>query len=165
MRTALPRRGLLAVLAAAGALAGCGFQLRRAPDLAVTRIHLSGFAGRSTMAAELQRQAGSAIAWVPAPEQSQVVVHAFTDRRERVVVAIASAGQVRELQLRVRLVYELRSPAGAEVLPRTELLQRRDMSFSETDALAKEQEEQELYRAMEADIAAQLLRRLAAVRP
>ena len=39
------------------------------------------------------------------------------------------------------------------------------MSYSETAALAKAQEETLLYRAMEDDIVAQVLRRLAAIKP
>ena len=44
------------------------------------------------------------------------------------------------------------------------LLQQRDISYSETIALAKEAEEALLYRNMQTDLVQQLLRRLAAVR-
>jgi LPS-assembly lipoprotein len=37
------------------------------------------------------------------------------------------------------------------------------MTYNERDALAKEQEEELLYRAMQSDIASQVLRRLAAI--
>jgi LPS-assembly lipoprotein len=45
-----------------------------------------------------------------------------------------------------------------------ELMLSRDLSYSEVLALAKEQEEAELYREMQSDIVAQVLRRLAVVR-
>jgi LPS-assembly lipoprotein len=51
----------------------------------------------------------------------------------------------------------------AAVLATTEILLSRDMNYSESLALAKEQEEQLLYRAMQTDIVAQVMRRLAAV--
>ena len=38
------------------------------------------------------------------------------------------------------------------------------MSYSETSALAKEQESEMLYRSMQSDVVAQVMRRLAAVR-
>jgi LPS-assembly lipoprotein len=38
------------------------------------------------------------------------------------------------------------------------------MSYSETAALAKQNEEAELYREMQTDVVAQVLRRLAAIR-
>ena len=44
-----------------------------------------------------------------------------------------------------------------------ELLLSRDLSYSETAALAKEQEENFLYRAMQGDIVAQVMRRLASI--
>ena len=95
--------------------------------------------------------------------QAQVVFEALTDARERSVVASTATGQVRELQLRARLNFRLRTPAGKELIPATEILLSRDMSYSEMAALAKEQEEALLFRAMQSDIVAQVMRRLAAV--
>jgi len=59
----------------------------------------------------------------------------------------------------------VRSAAGRELIPATELLLTRDMSYSETIALAKEQEEALLFRGMRGDIVQQLLRRLATLNP
>jgi LPS-assembly lipoprotein len=49
-------------------------------------------------------------------------------------------------------------------MPRVQLLLSRDMSYSETFALAKEHEEAELFRDMQADVVAQVLRRLASIK-
>ena len=70
---------------------------------------------------------------------------------------------MRELQLRARLRFRLLRRDGSELIAPTEIVLTRDMSYSETAALAKEQEEALLYRAMQSDIVAQVLRRLAAV--
>jgi LPS-assembly lipoprotein len=70
---------------------------------------------------------------------------------------------VRELQLRARLSFRLRTVAGKELIPTTELVLNRDLSYNESAALAKEHEEQLLYRAMQSDIVAQVMRRLASV--
>ena len=40
------------------------------------------------------------------------------DRRERVVISLNSTGQVRELQLRLRFRFKLRTLAGKELIPR-----------------------------------------------
>ena len=74
----------------------------------------------------------------------------------------AGAGEV---QLRLKFNFRAQTPAGRVLVPTAELLLTRDMSYNERDALAKEQEEQLLYRAMQDDIAMQVLRRLAAVKP
>jgi LPS-assembly lipoprotein len=78
-----------------------------------------------------------------------------------VVVGISASGQVRELQLRLRFEFRLNTPGGRELIPATELLLSRDLSYSESLALAKAQEETEIYAAMQTDIVQQLLRRLA----
>jgi LPS-assembly lipoprotein len=92
------------------------------------------------------------------------VLEALADTRERSVVASTAAGQVREVQLRVKLRFRVATPAGKLLLAADELLLTRDMSYSETAALAKAQEELLLYRAMEDDIVAQVLRCLAAIK-
>ena len=160
---ALTRRAC--VLAGVAALGGCGFALRRAPELRFRTIALRGFAPRSALAEELRMNidASQTTLVVPLTAQPQAVFEALADARERSVVASTAAGQVRELQLRSRLRFRLVRPDGQELIAPSEIVQSRDMSYSETAALAKEQEEATLYRAMQSDIVAQVMRRLAAV--
>ncbi|HEY0859095.1 MAG TPA: LPS assembly lipoprotein LptE [Albitalea sp.] len=162
------RRHWLAAAAAAASsvlLPGCGFELRRTPELRFRSLALSGFAPRSPLAEELKLHvnASTTTLVVDTPAQAQVVLEALVDRRERSVVASTAAGQVRELQLRTRFSFRLHTPAGRELIPPTELVLSRDISYSEAAALAKEQEEVLLYRTMQSDIVSQVMRRLAAV--
>lgn len=145
-------------------LAGCGFKLQQPPVLPFRSIALTGFNPRSPLLAELRSRLG-ATQVTEIPAQADVVLHALADARERSVVATTAAGQVREVQLRTRFNFRVNAKGGRVMLPPSELLLTRDMSYNETAALAKEQEEAQLYRAMEADIAQQVLRRLAAVQP
>jgi LPS-assembly lipoprotein len=156
----LPRRTLLAA-ATTSLLAGCGFALRQTPPLPFERIALTGFDAHSPLAAELREQLAGAAKVVATPAQADVVLQSLVDRRERSVVASTAAGQVRELQLRISFEFRLLSAGGRELVSPTELLLSRDMSYSETVALAKAQEETELYAAMQSDIVQQVLRRLA----
>lgn len=161
------RRAFLAVGAGAAALAGCGFELRRTPPLPFRSIALVGFAPASPLRAVLRgelERAGVALR-DDHPGQADAVFDALADTRERTVAASTAAGQVREMQLRVRLRFRVATPSGKLLLPPSDLLLTRDMSFNETDALAKQQEEALLYRAMDEDIVAQVLRRLAAIAP
>lgn len=159
------RRRQFVVTAAASALTGCGFELRRAAELHFHSIALTGFKPRSPLAEELRLNidASKTTHVVDSPAKAQVVLQATTDARERSVVASTAAGQVRELQLRTRFVFNLRAANGRELIPSTELLLSRDMSYNESAALAKEQEEALLFRIMQSDIVAQVMRRLAAV--
>lgn len=160
-------RRRLCLGACAALLAGCGFELRRAPEFKFQSIALAGFAPRSPLAAEIARRidASPTTRLMEASSQAQVVLQALADERQRVVVATTAAAQVREVQLRVRLVFRLRTSAGRELMAPSELLLTRDISYSESIALAKEQEEALLFRAMESDIADQVMRRLAALPP
>ena len=157
-----PRRAVLLGLAA---MAGCGFTLRREPELLFNTIALVGFRPDSTVAAELRRQLGrTPVKLLAEVHKAEIVLEALRDSRDKSVVVSTAAGQVREWQLRLRLDYLLRTPGGELLLPRTELLMTREMNYVESQALAKEQEEAQLYRAMQSDAVAQIMRRLAAVK-
>ena len=167
MTTATTRRAFLCASTALGtaSLIGCGFELRRAPELRFRTIQLAGFKARSPLADELRMNinASTTTIVVEGLAQAQVVLESLDDVREKVVVASSVAGQVTEFQLRERFTFRLKSVSGRELIPRTELLQNRDMSYTESAALGKEQEENFLYRAMQTDIVSQVLRRLASV--
>ena len=161
------RRTFVAAAVAASALAatGCGFELKKAPELHFKTIQLSGFANRSPLAAELRADIDGTPTTrvVEALSDAQVVLQVLTDAREKSVVAQTAAGQIREFELRSRFKFRLRTARGADLIPESEILLRRSLTYTETAALAKEQEEAFLYRAMQTDIVSQVLRRLAAV--
>ncbi len=87
------------------------------------------------------------------------------ERRERVVLAKTVSGQVREVELRLFARFRLVDKDGRVWIEDTEMRQTRTMSYSESLALAKDEEEAALYRNMYSDLAQQLLRRLAASQP
>lgn len=160
----LSRRGF-SLLMPLVALAACGFELRRDSELKIHAISLQGFRSDSPMLAELRRQLGrSQVRLEDDPQRAEIVLETKRDLRDKTVVASTSAGQVREWQLRLRFDFLLRTPGGELILPRTELRLTREMNYTETAALAKEQEEAALYRAMQSDAVAQVMRHLAAVR-
>lgn len=159
------RRRLLSLLLApaVAAVGGCGFQLRQAPTFAFSSIHIPS---ASALANELRRSMGAsgAVQVLPSGTQAQVVLDLLSEQREKVVVGMNATGQVREFQLRTRLRFRLRTPAGKDLIADTELVQQRDISFNESAVLSKEAEENLLYRDMQTDLVQQLMRRLAAVK-
>jgi LPS-assembly lipoprotein len=158
-------------LAAAGStllLAGCGFKLREAPDFAFDSIVIGAGSG-SPLGNELRRTfaANGKVDVVVDPTKmlaAHVVLEVLQEQREKVVVGLNASGQVREFQLRTRVKFKLRTPLGKELIPVTEILQQRDISFNEAAVLSKEAEENLLYRDMQSDIVQQLMRRLAALK-
>ena len=95
---------------------------------------------------------------------AEVVLEVVSELRERVVVGLNASGQVRELQLRLRVKFRLRTAQGKTLIPEVELQQQRDLSFLESAALSKEIEESMMYRDMQVDIVQQIMRRLAALK-
>lgn len=160
----MDRRLLLSGLLATG-LAGCGFAPRREPELHIRSLGLLGFKPDSPLAAEFKRQlARTPVRLQEDFNKADVVLEARRDHRHKIVVVSTSAGQVREWELRLDVDYLLRTPAGEVLLPLTELRLMREMNYTESTALAKEQEEALLFRAMQSDAVAQIMRRLSAVR-
>ena len=162
------RRRLLLSLSPALALGACGFRLRGAPDLAFQTLYVS-VAESSSLGNELKRNLASLgavqlITDVAQKPKAQAILDVLSEIREKNVVGVNASGQVREFQLRVRVNFRLSTPQGVELIPATELLQQRDISFNESAVLAKEAEEALLYRDMQTDIVQQLMRRLAAVK-
>ena len=163
------KRTLLSLMSVAPLLAACGFRLRGVPQFAFRSLFIQ--AGRGSMLArELERTLASSsekltVLRAPrSPDDAEVIFELLGEQRERQVVGLNASGQVRELQLRLRVRFKLRKPNGDEVIPENELLLQRDISYNETIALSKEAEEQLLYRNMQTDLVQQLLRRLAAVK-
>jgi len=165
-RTTLALLGQAGLLSAAAlGLSACGFKLRGSQVFAFSSLAVLPQPG-GPLALELRRSFGGAVKVLPigAPlEQAQVVLDILQEGREKVVVGTNSSGQVRELQLRLRLKFKARTPQGKELLPETEIVLQRDLSFNESVVLAKDAEEALLYRDMQSDLVQQLLRRLAAL--
>ena len=162
------RRRAFIPLTGAAVLAGCGFQLRQPPRFAFDRVRIAG-SENTPVASALQRALrlnGLQVlnsATPPGTAPAPVVLTVLTDQRERAVVGQTAAGQVRELQLRTRFRFRLRTPAERILIDDTELLLERDLSFNETQVLSKAAEEDLLVRDMVDDIVQQVVRRLGAV--
>jgi LPS-assembly lipoprotein len=58
----------------------------------------------------------------------------------------------------------VRDAKGKPLVPATDIAMSRDMTYSDTQVLAKAEEEKLLYRDMQNDAAQQILRRMAAVK-
>ncbi len=157
---------VLTAMTTAG-LSACGFALRKAPTFAFKSI-FTGIGEGSVLGTELQRNLEASgvrlIRDVRQIDAADVILDVLVDQREKTVVGMNASGQVREFQLRTRFSFRLRTLRGKILIPPSEILLQRDISFNESAVLAKETEEQLLYRDMQSDIVQQIMRRLAAVK-
>ena len=168
----MQRRAFLVFAASSASLAlislnGCGFALRKAPNFAFTTLY-SCLGESSPLGVELRRslQATGKVKVISDARflnEAQVVLDVLLDQREKVVLSLNSTGQVREFQLRLRFRFRLRTLAGKELIPASEITLQREISFNESAVLAKDAEENLLYRDMQNDLVQQIMRRLAAV--
>jgi LPS-assembly lipoprotein len=159
-------QGACAPLAAV-ALAACGFALRSSQKFPFKSMYTGPIIG-SALLIELSRQvAGSGgveiITDQRQVERADVIFELLQEQREKVVAGRTSSGSVREFLLRTNLRFRLRTREGKELIPETLLVATTDISYNETLALSKDQEEQMLYRNMGNDLVGQIVRRMAAL--
>ena len=147
------------------ALTACGFHLRGQAALPFESMYVQT-GGPSSFASQLARavRAGSKTRIVDNPKDAQVTLQVIAEGRERAILSLSGGGRVREIVLRYRVSYRLYDQRNKELIPPSEILLRRDLSYSDTDVIAKEQEEALLYRDMQSDAVHQLVRRLQVTR-
>src|SRR5688572_10825541 len=149
--------------AAALLLSGCGFQLRGTAALPFDTIYMPPSAGPG-VALDLKRniQGGTRTTVVDNPKQAEAILEFVQELREKQILSLAASGRVREFQLRYLVALRVHDGKGGEFLPLTALALTRDITFNDSDVLAKETEEQLLFRDMQFDMVQQIMRRLAA---
>lgn len=167
----LAKRRFACVLAVTTALllSGCGFKLRGSgtqADLPFKTVHVA-LPESSSLGAELRRYiaAGGTTAIATDPKTAEAVIEVLSETRDREVLSLNSQGRIREYALYYRAAFRVKGRNNADLLPATSIAIKRSISFNESQVLAKETEEAALYRDMQADMARQMLRRIAALQP
>ena len=146
-------------------LDGCGFRLRGTANVPFETIHVPG--ATTGIALDLKRniEAGTRARVVDDPKAAQALLQVTEEARSREILSLTSAGRVREFQLRYRVGFRVHDGKGGEFVPASVIQLTRDMTYSDAEILAKEQEEQLLFRDMRTDMVQQILRRLASAKP
>lgn len=164
-RAALRTLAVIVPAVAPVLLAGCGFQLRRSAALPFKTLY-TGFAPSSAIGAEFRRlvRVAQDTRLVDEASQAEARLEVQEETREKEVVGFSSTGRPREYQLRLRFTFRVVDRDGAVLLAPTTIVLRRDITASDIDVVAKQQEEELLYKEMQSDLVQQLLRRLAAIR-
>jgi LPS-assembly lipoprotein len=151
-------------LLAAMVLAGCGFQLRGTADVPFQALYIpNAIAG---IALDLKRsiQAGTHAKVVDNPKAADAILAFSHEARDKEILSLNAAGRVREFRLRYRVGFRVHDGKGNDYVPQSSLELTRDVSFNDAEVLAKEAEEQLLFRDMQSDMVQQIMRRLAAAR-
>ena len=143
-------------------LAGCGFQLRGEPSTGLKTLFIPG----GGVAQEIRRTlSGSPTKVTPTAAGAEATLHIISENREKLVHTITGSGRVYEFELRLAVRYDMRVPGREEaVIPSTELVSRRIITYSEAAPTAKETEELLLFKDMQVEIADRILRQVAVAR-
>jgi LPS-assembly lipoprotein len=150
---------------AAALLAGCGFHMRGTASLPFETLYIPG---QTPLSIELKRNvtASSKTRIVDSPDKAQAVVGFTNEMRDKSILTFTAAGKVNEYRLRYRVGFRVTDSKSLQVfLPTSEIILTRDMSYNDAQVLAKEAEEQLLYRDMQTDMVQQIMRRLVTAHP
>jgi len=153
------RRALALVLLAA--LAGCGFQLRGSATLPFDTVYVPGASGGIALDLKRNIQAGTNAKVVDDPKNAQAVLEFSREERQKVILSLTGTGAVSEYQLRYLVSFRVHDAKGKDYVPTNTIELTRDVTFNDAQVLAKETEEQLLYRDMQSDMVQQIMRRLA----
>ena len=121
--------------------------------------------GGSQVAAEIRRTLSTGTTKVVPPNAAEAHLRILREAREKTVYTLTGAGRVYEYQLRLAVRYSLTVPKVEQpIIAPTEIEARRLVTYVESAPIAKEAEEELLYKDMQADLARQILRHIAAVK-
>jgi LPS-assembly lipoprotein len=149
-----------------GSMAGCGFQLRGQAAIPFKTLMVE-YGGYSEFVNDLERAiaAGSQTRIVKVASEAEAVLKIVGESRDKQILSLSAAGRVSEFELRYRVAYRLVGKGAQDIAPPGELRLRREMTYDDTQVLAKESEEVLLYRDMRTDAVRQMLRRLSLAKP
>jgi LPS-assembly lipoprotein len=155
---------LALVAALSVSIAACGFQLRGSSNLPFQTIYVPGSSGGVALDLKRAIESSSKTRVVDSPKNAQAVFELTEAKQEKDILSLTGAGRVREYRLRYVVRYRVHDQKGHDLVPSTTLKQVRDVTFNDSAVLAKEAEDQLLYRDMQTDMVQQILRQLAAAK-
>jgi LPS-assembly lipoprotein len=155
----------IATLTLTMGLFACGFHLRGEAPYAFATLFLNS-SPALPITTELKRSLegiGSA-RLVAAAAGAEAVLELNSVEDTKQILSLSGGGKVAEYLLTKRVMFRVHDNDGQDWLPTAEVLVRRSYTYSDTEALAKEAQEQRLWREMQTDSVQQIVRRLQAAK-
>jgi LPS-assembly lipoprotein len=163
----LPFKLLFAVLLAA-LITGCGFHLRGTlsgnlpykslfialPDTADVRIWLERYINAS-----------GSTKIVDSPKEAEAIFQQLSDNRIKTILSVNAQGRVREYRLQLDYRFQIVNSKGQILVKPNEVNLSRDITFDDSNILAKDLEEGLLWRDMNNDLVNQIMRRMSIIKP
>jgi len=167
MKTAMLLRSLAALLLAA-LVAGCGFHLRGAESAALPykTLHIA-LPETAEVRIWLERyiRASGSTTLVDDARTAEATFQQLEDSRQKTILSVNAQGRITEYRLQLTYRFRIVNAKGQVIVAPTELSLSRDMTYDDSNVLAKEQEERLLWRDMTSELVSQIMRRLSLIQP
>jgi LPS-assembly lipoprotein len=158
----------LSVLILTAVLAGCGFHLRGSgssqmpyktmyialPETADVRIWMQRYIS-----------AGGSTRIVDNAAEAEAVFQQLQDSRGQTILSVNAQGRARELRLTLTYRFRIVDAKGRELVGPNEVSLSRDVTYDDSNVLAKDLEQSLLWRDMNNDLVNQIVRRLTIIKP
>ena len=141
-------------------LAACGFQLRGTASLPFETIYIPN--ATSGIALDLKRniRSGTNARVLEDARGAEAQLQFTEESRRKEILSISAAGRVSEYRLVYRVAFRVSDGKGGDFLSLSTVMLTRDMTYDDAQVLAKETEEQLLFRDMQLDMVQQIMRRI-----
>jgi LPS-assembly lipoprotein len=164
-----PTRRLLISLLLIASVSACGFQLRGstpASQISFDSVYLESAKG-TPLERELRRSILSQGNTTLATDQktAAVTLRIISEAQERKILTLNAQGQVREYSLIYRINFEATDKENKKLIQPNELALQAFLSYSESQALAKETEERMTFDDLRRDAVSQIMRQLSRIKP
>jgi LPS-assembly lipoprotein len=147
------------------ALVACGFHLRGDGNYAFATLFLNSSQALPITGELTHSLEGiSSAKLVATAKGADVILEVNSVEDTKSILSLSSGGRVAEYLLSKRVLFRVHDNDGKEWLPTSEVLVRRSYTYSDTETLAKEAQEQRLLREMQTDAVQQVVRRLQAAK-
>ena len=159
---------ILSALILAAVVAGCGFQLRGTltSNLPYKTLYI-GLPETSDVRIWMQRyiKATDQTKIVDSARDAEAVFEQLQDTRVKTILSVNAQGRVREYRLQLDYRFRVVNQKGQVLIPPNEINLMRDITFDDSNVLAKDLEEGLLWRDMNNDLVNQIMRRLSIIKP
>ncbi len=153
------------IIAALAALPACGFALKGASaPLPFSSVQLQAPANSLLVADVISRLSSKGVALNTTASDTVPRIALLDEARDKSVASTTTTGRVREFKLNQRVTVQVFGGAGQTWLEPVTLVQSRDFAYNDSQILAKELEEQALYKDMQQELVLAIMRRLDATR-
>jgi LPS-assembly lipoprotein len=146
---------------------GCGFQLRGSTSAQLPyKSFYVALPENAELGIWLRRYIeSSGGTQLTTADKAEAMLQQLYDNRQKTILSVNAQGQVREYRLQVTYGFRIVDAKSRVLVPPNEITVTRDMTYDPSAVLAKEQEEALLWRDINFDVVAQIMRRLSIIKP